>query len=98
MAVLNITEYSHLARDGSGALIPAGLEPGLDEQSLTIGGSSIQSAAFNANTKFIYVFAQDACALAIGVNPTAVATHKRMAAGQGLWFGVFGGHKLAVIN
>ncbi len=98
MADVTISEYSHLARDAAGNVLPAGLEPALAEQKVTIAGTSAQSAAFNANTTFVRVYAEGACSIAFGTNPTADTTLKQMAAGQSEFFGVVGGHKLAVIS
>lgn len=100
MAALTITEYSHLATDAAGQVIPAGLEPALAEQTVTIGGASTQSSALNAETRLVYLFAESACAVAIGANPTALTAKKRMGAGQGLYLGVpaNSGLKIAVIS
>lgn len=97
MALLDITEYSQMAYDAAGRLLPAGKEPGAYQQ-VSIGGSSAQSAAFGGQCTFIRVHTDAACRIAIGSNPTAAATTPRMAAGATEFFGVKAGDKLAVIT
>ena len=91
-----ITEYAY-PRIFQGNIIAAGPEPAITEQQVPIGGSSAQSAAFNANTKFIRVNCTAVCSLLFGANPTAVATAKRLSANQTEYFPVIAGHKVAVI-
>lgn len=98
MAVLFITEYDKLAWDGIGNVVPAGREPALAEQNVAIGAGSVQSAAFSAKTTLIRVHTDAVCSIAIGANPTAVATAKRMAANATEFFGVEPGHRIAVIT
>ena len=53
-ATCKISEYRTLTQDASGAMIPVALEPALTTQTVTYT-TSAQSAAFNANTRFIRV-------------------------------------------
>lgn len=98
MAVVDITQYTQLAADQSGKPIPVGMEPGIANIQVAIGGSSAQSAAMDNNTRFVRVHTDAACRIAFGANPTAAATSQRMAAGQTEYFGVRGGEKIAVIT
>lgn len=91
MAVLFITEYA----DVRGA---AAFEPRQADQTVAIGGSSVQSAAFNATTRFIRVHADVICSVDIGLSPTATAVKTRFAAGQTEYFYVYPGHRIAVIT
>lgn len=96
---LDISEYDALAVDVNGHVIAAGVEPPVVEQApVTIGVSSTQSAAFNERTRFVRLHCDVACRVAFGVNPTASATSKRMAAGQTEFFGVRPGQRVAVIQ
>lgn len=88
MAVLYITEY----------LGPTAVDPPLAEQTVAIGGTSAQSSAFNANTRYIRIHTDAICSVLVGSNPTATATKKRMAAGQTEYVAVAGAHKIAVIT
>lgn len=94
---LDITEYSQMATDGAGRLLPAGKEPGRQQQ-VAIGGASAQSAAFDGQTQFVRLHTDAACRIAFGSDPTAAATTARMAAGSTEFFGVKPGHKVAVIT
>lgn len=85
---LFITEYASLARDTFDYMIPAGEEPAVANQSITISGTSAQSAAFNARTSFVMIHAQEATCLAWGTNPTAVTSQQRIAAGETRYVGV----------
>jgi hypothetical protein len=58
----------------------------------------VASAPFDPRTKFIRVHTDAICSIAIGVNPTAVATEMRMAANQTEYFGVGANSKIAVIT
>jgi hypothetical protein len=85
---LFISEYSNLARDIGSNFIAAGTEPAIAESSMTLSGTSSQSAVFNQSTAFVMVHAQEAACLAWGTNPTAVTTKQRIAAGETRFVGV----------
>jgi hypothetical protein len=97
---LFVTEYANLARDLGGYGVAAGVEPANAEQTVVVTGASTQSNAFNERTAFLMVHAQEACCVAWGVNPTAVTTAQRMAAGETRFTGVPPGRsfKIAVIG
>jgi hypothetical protein len=95
---LYITEYQSLARANNGPHVAAGQEPNVAEQQVSIGGTSTQSAAFNAKTGFVMIHTDAICALAFGNDPTAVANRHRMAAGEVRFYGVSPGQKVAVIT
>lgn len=98
MATLYVTEYAEDGHGPSGSTRFAVAEaPGLAGQTITISGSSTQSAAFNANTRLIRVHTDAICSLAMGTNPTATTAMKRMAADQTEYWGVVPGDKIAVI-
>lgn len=85
---LFLTEYRDLGRDTNSRDIAAGMEPSVAEQSIAVSGASTQSAAFNAQTSFVMVHAQEATCLKWGTNPTAVNTNQRMAAGETRYYGI----------
>jgi hypothetical protein len=82
MAVLYITEYAELSLNRLGQLGQMPVEPPVAEQTVAIGGSSVQSAAFNAATKFVRLHTDAICSVEVGANPTATATTGRLAANQ----------------
>jgi hypothetical protein len=87
MAFVYISEYDRIVVTSTGRPgIP--IEPAIAEQQVAIAVGSTQSAAFNVKTKYVRVAADAICSIKIGVNPTAVATAKRMAAGQTEYFGL----------
>lgn len=100
MAVLFVSEYAEQARDLRGYLVAAGQEPTLAEQQVAVGGSSTQSAAFNAKTAFVRVHTDAVCYVAFGTSPTASSSQKRLAANSTEFFGVPAGKafKVAVIQ
>jgi hypothetical protein len=104
MADLFITEYADTPLIGLGKFLQVGVEPAVAEQAVTIGVASVQSAALNGKTKLLRVHAEAACAIAFGVNPTAVATTHRLPAGAVEYYGVTPGDdngsalKVAVIQ
>ena len=82
MAVLYITELYDLGKSHSSGAAQMAKLPAVAEQTIAIGAGSVQSAALNLNTRFVRLCADTACAVAIGANPTAVAT-----AGTGILLG-----------
>ncbi len=99
MAVLYISEYTTTGAMGYGGQVtPVATEPPIVEQTVAIGGASVQSSAFGANTRFIRIHTDAICSVLIGSNPTATAVKKRMAANQTEYFVVTPGHKIAVIT
>jgi hypothetical protein len=94
MATVYITEF--IGREFRG--IQAWVTPPVAEQTIAIGGVSVQSAAFNPTTEMIRVHADAICSIAFGFNPTATAVNMRMPAGIVECFVVYPGTKLAVIT
>lgn len=98
MAVVYITEYANLPLDAQNRVLHIAKEPGVTTQTVTIGGASAQSAAFNSLTRYIRVHVDAVCSIAIDSNPTATTSKARMAADTTEYFAVTPGHKLAVIT
>lgn len=98
MSTLYISEYAGDMAMLNGQLMGVASEPAIAEQTVAIGGSSTQSAAFNAQTKYVRLHADATCSRKFGSNPTATATSPRMAAGQTAYYGVNPGDKVAVIT
>ena len=100
MATAYIREYADLAVT-FGKHLQAGAEPAIADQAVSTSGTSAQSNAFNANTRFIAIStpaAQAVCAL-FGTNPTALtASSLRLPANSIIFFGVQPGHKVALID
>lgn len=100
MGSLYISEYAELALAKNGQVIQAGVEPALATQKVTTSGTSAQSSALNAKTRFIRVHTDAIVSIAFGTNPTATANDARMTAGQTEYFAVQPGatYKLAAIT
>lgn len=98
MATLYIAEHIDLQTDATGKLVLVGKEPVVAEQTVAIGGGSTPSAATRSETKFVRLHTDAICSIAIGANPTATAANRRLAANQTEFFGITGGHKIAVIT
>lgn len=92
-----VTEHT-LPRIFTGNPLPVVELPPLATQKLTNGASSVQSSAFNSATRMIGVHTDAIISIAVGVNPTATANDKRMAAGTTEYFFVEPGQRIAVIN
>lgn len=98
MAKLYVTEFRHGgATTLGGNVAQVSQEPALAEQAFTFT-TTTQSAAFNANTRFIRVHTDSICSIAIGLNPTATTDSRRMVAGQTEYFAVPGGWKIAAVT
>lgn len=73
--------------------------PAVANQTVSIGVSSAQSAAFNASTGIVRLHADVACHIVVGgASPTATSSSMRFVAGQTEYFVVIAGQKLAVIQ
>lgn len=99
MATLYIKEYAELlVYAGVDVQIP--LEPPVAEQTVAIGGAHAESAAFNANTRFVQLHADAICSISLGTAPAAATTNERMAANDTRFKGVpMGGNfKVSVIS
>lgn len=99
MAVVYITEYARQGRDASGFQMVVADEPPVANQTVAISVGSVQSAAFNALTKFVRVHADAVCSVEFGTNPTATTSTRRLAANSTEYFSVPLGQsfKIAVI-
>lgn len=97
MAKAYITEYKGMARDPANAPVPAPEMPSLAEQAIEIGLKSTTSAPFSQHVKFISVKAGGPCCIAIGKDPVAKPGFHPLDAGEVRWYGVYPGHKIAVV-
>ena len=102
MATLYVSEYRLLASVPSVtnyAPMPgqAPQEPVVAEYTVNISGSSTQGPLFGGYTALIRVHCDAVCSIAIGKNPTALTTNKRLAANQTEYFGVNQQDQIAVI-
>lgn len=107
MAAVYVSEYNAISNTGlalqgvmtplSRTPTPAAQEPSVDSV-VAITGSSTQGSVFQADTTFIRVHADAVCSIAIGLNPTATTSNKRLAANSTEYFGVYPGYRLAVIT
>jgi hypothetical protein len=95
MAVLSIREYSNLTGDGA---LQIAKEPAIASQSLSITGTSAQSAAFNAATRYVRIQTDVRASLEFGASPEATPTSCVLAAGATEYFGVTAGQKVAGIT
>jgi hypothetical protein len=88
MAVLYITELTQQGQDDRHLTMPMSLEPPIANQTVAIGGGSVQSSAFNAKTAYVRVHCDAICSIEFGTNPTATVTTRRMAANATEYFSV----------
>lgn len=98
MAAAYISEYATIGVPGPeqvGFQCPK--EPALAEQLVGISGSPTQSNVFQPETRMIRVNVDSACSVAIGANPTANTSAKRLSANQTEFFAVNPGHKISVV-
>jgi hypothetical protein len=92
-----ITEHP-LPRIFTGNPLPVVELPPLATQRVVNGAVSVQSSVFNAATRMIGVHTDAIVSIAVGANPTATTSDKRMAANTTEYFFVEAGQRLAVIN
>lgn len=98
MAVLYITEFSNPNVNMNPN--QQGIQPPMAEQTVAIGGASVQSAALGNVTNLVRIHTDAICSIALGTNPTATAVKARLAANTTEYFIVPQGQafKVAVIT
>lgn len=94
-ATCKISEYANLVMDEAGRIVPVAVEPSITTQNVTYT-SSAQSAAFNANTRFIRIVCDAKAHYVFSANPTATAAAPYLAADAPEYFGVARGSSLEV--
>lgn len=92
-ATLYLTEF----KNSPPVTYQAAPMPANVEQTVAVGGGSLQSAAFAWNTILIRVQCDVTCNITVGSNPTATTSTLRLTAGQTEYFQVKAGDKIAVI-
>lgn len=95
MARLSVREYEHISAVARG-IVPVGEEPAVNQQVMTITGTSQQSAAFGPRTRFVRIHSDVACCIDFGTNPTAIQGSCEMAANQTEYFGVVNANSIKV--
>jgi len=98
MATAYLREYAAMGLAGA---LPSPQEPGITTQTaISTSATSAQSAAFDANTRFVAISspASQAVGVAFGSNPTADANSLRLPANGLYFFGVKPGEKVALID
>lgn len=95
-----LTEYAGILVGPQGIQTQVALEPPLANQTVTSSGASAQSAAVNAQTRFVRVTTDSIICVLSGTNPTATTAMRRMAADTVEYFAVPLGQsfKFAVIT
>lgn len=88
MATLYITEFAQQGQDDRRLTMAMSLEPSVANQTVAIGGGSVQSSALNAKTAFVRIHCDVVCSIEFGTNPTAATTTRRMAANATEYFSV----------
>lgn len=95
-ATCKISEYENLVNDRNGRAVPVALEPAITTQEVTYTASA-QSAAFNANTRFVRIICDAKAHFVFGANPTAAATDPYLATDAAEYFAVpFAGPSIEV--
>jgi len=98
MAKLYVTEFQFLENANDiGGVPQAARLPGTTNV-VTFTTSSVQSAVFGANTRFVRVASDGPACLAYGTNPTATTSGMFLSANATEYFGVTPGQRLAVIG
>jgi len=101
MATLYVTEFTDTYLDPYNHSFSIAKWLANQEQTVTIGAGSTQTAtASKNNTMYVRLFTDTACGVEFGTNPTAGANSPRMAANSTEYFAVPQGqaYKVAVIT
>lgn len=98
---LDITEYTDLASDARGNVVPTGLEPSRLVQQVQVGIGSVQSQPLSDVTRFVRLHSDVTCRVAFGPpgsSPVAGPESQRLVGGASEFFGVRPGSVIAVIQ
>lgn len=93
-ATCKISEYWSMRYVSPGVEIPVASEPAVVTQNVTYT-TSVQSTAFNAETRFIRVVCDAKAHFVFGPDPAATAADPYLAADTPEYFGVTAGHEVA---
>ncbi len=97
-STLYLSEFADSGNARSGAQMQMGTQPAIRLQKIPYsGGSSVQSAAFHENTRFVRVCVTSDCHLDFGLDPVATTNHTPMFSNTVEYFSIRPGDKLAVI-
>lgn len=92
MASLHISEFNGLASaDQSTDIVMASAEAHLADQVVALGATSVASATFQRETRYVRLVAGGPCSIALGVAPVAALNGWFLNTGQELWARVHGG-------
>ena len=103
MAILYIAEYTELATDANGNVMPVGKEPAIATQKVDFTSGATQSAAFQDATTLIRMWSDTAGFFLVGANPTATtADDEPISASTAEYWGVaprtIAGLKLSIVQ
>lgn len=96
MATLWVTEYDKFPSP-RGVVLPIANEPRVANQTVTFT-TTTQSAAFNAETRYVRVISTTNCHLEFGSNPTATTSTQFLPANTEAWRQVVPGDKVAAVT
>ena len=96
MATAYITEYRNIGIQ-QGNVIPVAAEPAIAEQTVSFT-TTTQSAAFNAQTRFVRITSDAECHMKFGADPTATTSTQQVQADTVEWRMVEPGHKVAFVT
>ena len=98
MSILNIREYGTQVTDQGGRVVQVGREPAVAGANKSFTGTSVQSSAFNDETRFVRLMVDAAAYIEFGSDPTAAAGTLYLPSTTPEYFGVNPGDKVAVIE
>ena len=101
MAILYISEYTELPTALYAGYRQMSPEPPIVEQTVSIGGASAHSNAFNGSTNIVRLHTDVICSIAFSnasTTATATTVNKRLAQNQTEYFSVTPGGSVAVIS
>lgn len=93
-ATCYVTEFVLTADAG----VQVARQPALVEQTVSVSGSSAQSAAFSGDTKLVRIHCDVIVSVTFGTSPTATTSKMRMPADATEYFQVLPGAKVAFIT
>ena len=99
MGILYVTEFQELPTITLGHSGAMAMQPPMAEQTVSYT-TTTQSAAFNANTRYVRLHTDSICSIEFGTNPSATTSTARMVAGQTEYYAVPKGasYKVAAVS
>lgn len=97
MAILHFTEFQYLETEAKGRDVMVGRLPGRAKDTVDFSGGAAQGQVFGGDTRYVRVWSDVDCYIAVGDDPTATSADEPLTGKVAEYFGVRPGDRLSVL-